>query len=132
MPHLLRLLTSFMVMFTVPLQGMAAVTAGICMALGHHGDTAVAAEHQHPEHAQSEYSRAVADIAEPAVGPKDGGPGGPHSHCAPCVACCASLAVAPAAKFPIPGSPAGSVLPAATAFPSGVTPEKLDRPPLAL
>jgi len=47
----------------VPLQGFAAVTAGLCMALEHHDARHVAAHD----------------------------PG--HAHCAPCVACCVAAAI---------------------------------------
>jgi hypothetical protein len=120
MPRRFRLLIVLLVALTVPLQGIAAVTAGVCMALGHHGaGDAAPAEHGHADGATHEQHGSQSD---------DSG----SAHCPPCVACCVAAVIAPAIAIFIPAPPVGSVLPAATAFVSGVTPDKLDRPPLSL
>jgi hypothetical protein len=106
MPHRLkRFLLALALTLTVPLQGFAAVTAGLCMALEQPG-----MEHHQPDH--------------------DHGAHG-HAPCGYCVDCCASIAMVSAAGlFTFPPAPA----PIATAGtePSGVQSHPLDRPPLLL
>ncbi|HEX6319806.1 MAG TPA: hypothetical protein VFZ84_13185 [Burkholderiales bacterium] len=103
----LRLLIALTLAFAIPMQGMASVTAGVCMAIGHH-DAGHDSDHSAPHEDDS------------------------SSHCAPCVACCAAASIAPALQVFVPqeSPPAAfSVLPF---LPAGFLPEKLDRPPLAL
>jgi hypothetical protein len=111
-----RLLVALMLALAIPLQGAASVTAGICMATGHH-DAGTPASHDHGEDGDH----------HPA--PQDDGS---DPHCAPCVACCAAASIAPAAQVFLPeDSPAAAVAAVPYLHP-GFLPEKLDRPPLAL
>jgi hypothetical protein len=126
--HAARFLALLLVAL-IPLQGLAAATSGLCMALGHHEpaeseavshDTmhahgsGVAAEHHHGHGAQ----------------PPDEAP--EQAHCPPCVACCAASAISSSSGISIPASAAvAAVAKSEHAF-SGVAPESLDRPPLAL
>jgi len=100
----------------IPLQGMAAASAGICMAFGHHEAPATVSHH----HGGSEHNDHGVDDA----------PG--QAHCPPCVACCATAAiVAPACGF-ISEAPAASAVAASPPVLSGMQPDTLDRPPLVL
>ena len=99
----------------VPLQGLATVTAGMCMALGHHEAPAMA-DHAHDGHGEGHSHDAPAD----------------PSHCAPCVACCAAAAIS-SAVAPTPGNaPAAPVLVSPLALTLESPPGSLFRPPLAL
>jgi len=113
---------------TIPVQGMAAVTAGQCMAFGHHQDDGNQ-NHAHDDadgHAPAGHAHTDDTLS------KQDDEGGKNSHCGPCTACCASASIA---------GPAGlSILPFASPVqyhfsqlpPPGVQPHGLDRPPLAL
>jgi len=108
----------------VPLQGTAAVTAGLCMAIGHHG-TAHGLDNVpgqgadgHHEDSAGHHKRPDADHLKP--------------HCTPCVACCAAAAISSRASLFVPDRPAASRIAAASASFTGVSPDQLDRPPLAL
>lgn len=116
--RLTRLLTAFALALTIPLQGLAAATAGVCMAMGHHQTDMSAAAHDHgADHRQDE-------------------DGSDHSsdgaHCAPCVACCAAAHIAPAAHVYLPEISPAAAIAASPSLPAGFLPEKLDRPPLSL
>jgi hypothetical protein len=112
-----RLLVAFALALAIPLQGAASVTAGICMATGHH-DAGAPASHDHE--ADGDHHSAPHDDGSDAA------------HCAPCVACCAAASIAPAAQVFLPeDSPAAAVAALPYLHP-GFLPEKLDRPPLAL
>lgn len=117
MPLKLARLLAVLVALVVPLQGMALVAAGQCMALGHHQGTGDAHEHDAHSHADG------------GKYPQDGEM---NSHCGPCTACCAPASMAPPAVV--------SIIPAATltqyAFsqfpPVGMEPDGVYRPPLPL
>ena len=122
---MLRIARPFIVLllvFTLPVQAMAAVAAGVCMAMGHH-EAGMAHDHQSghaPGHAMSHQE------SQPADGT------GETAHCPPCAACCTAghMAAAPMALVPSLASPE---LPAAVAQARvPILPEELDRPPLAL
>lgn len=116
---LARLLLLLVLAFTIPVQGLAAATAGLCMSLGHHG-WATAAPHDHGTDHESGVAESHAD--QSAEG----------AHCAPCVACCGAASIAPATAVFIPDRrPAIAIAGAPPAF-AGVLPHQLDRPPLAL
>lgn len=108
-----RLLLALAIALTVPVQGFAAVTAGLCM--GHH-DGAVhtheadAAEHHHHDH-----------DSPPA-----------STHCAPCVACCAAAAIAQSMPLVVLDERADAVVAAEPPSFTGIALKTLDRPPLAL
>jgi hypothetical protein len=115
----LRLLVAFALALSIPLQGLASVTAGICMATGHH-DAPSPASHEHGHDDAHSAPLAEAD---------------PHSsdpHCAPCVACCAAASIAPAVQPLITHASPSAAVAAVPLLHPGFLPEKLDRPPLAL
>lgn len=121
MLRLIRPLIAFALALSIPLQGLAAVTAGLCMGMGHHADMPApaheASAHDHgADHTHDQQNSGSDDSA----------------HCAPCVACCAAAHIAPADRVCLRTfSPAAAiaVLPPGSA---GFLPEQLDRPPLAL
>lgn len=113
---LTRLLIACVLALTIPLQGMASVTAGICMATGHH-DAGAPVSHDHGH---------GADHSAPHEGDSTA------SHCAPCVACCAAASIAPAAQLFLQRDAPPAAVAALPFLPAGFLPEELDRPPLAL
>jgi len=116
MPHRLkRFLLVLVVALAVPVQGFAAVSAGLCMALEHHG------EHHHASQG--------ADTGEHHDSHDHGATG--HASCGSCVGCCASAAIASSASIARFVPPAAAPVPAARPDPSVVQPHPLDRPPLA-
>jgi len=129
--RLSRFLIALTLAFAVPVQGMAAVSAGLCMALGHH-DAGAAASHDHAtdhgaHHAHGNGSGPTHKHAHEV--PNNSADG---AHCPPCVACCAVAAISPFAGIFIPEPPTASVIAAPEPSFSGIQPERLDRPPLAL
>jgi hypothetical protein len=128
-----RLIVAFVLAFAIPLQGLAAATAGVCMSLGHHqGD--MSAHHADPS---APHDHAAGHGHDGDSG-HDGDHGASHendgdsAHCAPCVACCAAASIAPADQVLLAAqSPAAAVAVVPYLHP-GFLPEKLDRPPLAL
>ena len=118
--RLARILITLALALTVPIQGAAAATAGLCMALGHH-ETGVAGS---PNHA------AGADHHPHHHTGSDKSAG--SAHCPPCVACCAAAAISSLALIFVPEAPTVSAIAASEPLFPGVQPDKLDRPPLAL
>jgi hypothetical protein len=128
---LIRLLAVFIAL-VVPLQGMAVVVAGQCMAFGHHeataghnhGQTADAQDgHDHASHAHADDTTSTAQSDE----------GNDNSaHCGPCTACCASASIAGPAGVSILSSQSNAKYFFWQFPPIGVQPDGLDRPPLAL
>jgi hypothetical protein len=112
----LRLLIAFALALAIPLQGMASVSAGVCMVIGHH-DAGTPASHGHGHDA--DHSAPQGDDSDPA-------------HCAPCVACCAAASIAPAAQLFVPESSPPAAIAALPRLHPGFLPETLDRPPLPL
>lgn len=127
---LFRLIALLLLAFVIPVQGMAAVTASQCMAVGHHQegsgperhahDQADAGGHDQPSHSHSD-----------AVDAKQGDDGN-QSHCGPCTACCASASIAGPARLSILTSPSDVAYVFSQLPPPGVQLGGLDRPPLAL
>jgi len=115
---LLRLLVALALTLAVPLQGFAAATAGICMAIGHHD----AASHTHSGDAGAEHQHGY-DEGQSQAGTK---------HCPPCVACCAAAAISSSAPIVIPDQRSDRLIAAGASFFAGIQPGTLDRPPLAL
>jgi hypothetical protein len=107
--RLFRLVLLLLATLTVPVQGIAAVSSGICMALGHHSGGAPAHHHDDGK----------------GTDKKD-------THCPPCVSCCAAAAIASFHRTFSPERPGSWVAIALPAPFSGVPPDTLDRPPLAL
>jgi hypothetical protein len=111
-------LLAFVIALVVPLQGMASVMAGQCMAFGHHDAPMSHADDGH--HGDHE-------------GHDGQAPESKSPHCGPCAACCASASMA------APSIATGAVstttdAPYSFAFlpPARLAPGELDRPPLAL
>lgn len=124
-----RFLAALLLALTVPVQGMAAVTAGQCMSLGHHqggaGQNSDAHElgadgHDHAAHSHDDGGITQYDE------------GGKASHCGPCAACCASASIAGPVGVTIPSSPSNTKYVFSQFPPPGFQPDGLDRPPLAL
>jgi hypothetical protein len=130
---LIRLL-GFAIALAVPIQGMAAVTAGQCMALGHHQgagahDSESRAQDGHDGHDHAAHSHSHSEAGSKADGDESGANG---AHCGPCTACCASASIAGPAALSIVSSPSNAPYVFLQFPPLGVQPDGLDRPPLAL
>jgi hypothetical protein len=115
----------------VPLQGMAAASAGICMSLGHHDTTAADHAHgeqagQHDAHDHAMHSHSDGEQASA------GDAAGDASHCGPCMACCASASIAGPLALAIASSQPHLHDVFSQYPPLGVEPAGLYRPPLAL
>ena len=117
-----RLIVALVLALTIPLQGLAAVTAGVCMSLGHH-DGGAPAQHDH--------AAGHGHDADHSMPEQDSG-GHDSVHCAPCVACCAAASIAPAAQVFVPEDSPAAAVAAVPYLHTGFLPEKLDRPPLVL
>ena len=122
---LFRLLVVLALALTVPVQGIAAVGADLCMALGHHGNGVAAHEHGSAGHAHE---------GSEAAHHHDAGKGTDKSgaHCPPCASCCATTAIASFPDVFIPDRQGYSVVAEHFAFFAGAPLHRLDRPPLAL
>jgi hypothetical protein len=116
---LLRFFLLIAIAFAVPLQGLAAVSAGLCMASGHH----------HSEHAPAGHDHDMGSIdhEHPAEDSSAS-----NTHCPPCVSCCAAVAIAPAAEPRLPSVAPAAPVPSKQHSIAGFLPERLDRPPLAV
>jgi hypothetical protein len=103
----------------VPLQGMASIMAGQCMAFGHHDAPMSHADDGHHGHGGHEGHDQDAESKSP--------------HCGPCAACCASASMA-APSIVIDAVSTTTDAPYVLAFlpPARLAPGELDRPPLAL
>jgi hypothetical protein len=126
MPLKLARQLAVLVALVVPLQGMASVAAGQCMALGHHQD---AGEYGH---AQDNGNAHDHDSHSHAAGDKQADEGGTNAHCGPCTACCASASIASLSDVSIlrPATIAQYVF---SQFPpTGIEPDGVYRPPLHL
>jgi hypothetical protein len=120
----IRMLVAFAMALLVPLQGIAGVSAGLCMELGH--QEAPATAHAHV----STHDHGTADHHDHNTAGDEHTAG--NAHCPPCVACCAAAAISSYSLVFIPEAPAAFVIAAHPPSFSGVQPETLDRPPLAL
>jgi hypothetical protein len=127
--RLSRILIALALALAVPIQGAVAATAGLCMALGHH-DAGTAASHDHATDHGARHAHGDESGAGHGHEVSDNSPSG--AHCPPCVACCAAAAISSFPQIFIPESPTASVIAAPGLSFSGVQPERLDRPPLAL
>lgn len=116
----IRLLVAFALVLAVPLQGLASVTAGICMATGHH-DAGAPASHDHGHDADDAVTHGSTDSGHSS-----------DAHCPPCIACCAAASIAPAVQVFAPHDSPPAATAALPFLPAGFLPEELDRPPLAL
>jgi hypothetical protein len=111
---LARFLLAVAVIIAVPIQGMAAVSAGLCMTFGHHD---VAAPHDHHGAASHDHD------SDSASG---------NAHCGPCVACCASASISEPVSVSPRTAPEAAVEAVSLLSPTGNLPARLDRPPLVL
>jgi hypothetical protein len=119
---LFRLIAVALLALAVPVQGMAAVAAGQCMAFGHH-NTAGSQDGDHAHdggegHEQAAHTQQSDD--------------GKNAHCGPCTACCASATITGPAGILILSSPSNVTYLFSQFPPLGFQPTGLDRPPLAL
>lgn len=124
---LARLLLALAISIAVPAQGLAAVSARMCMAVGHHEASAAqarSAEHAYHAH-QADGDAAPAEHAHSDTGKSAG-------HCAPCVSCCAAASISTASAIYSQLPPDSGVAVDALSTPPEFHPDRLDRPPLAL
>lgn len=121
---LLRLVVVLILAVAVPVQGIAAVSAGVCMALGHHSGEASAHDHAADGHG---HDRAPSHHHDEGKGGEKSG-----AHCPPCVSCCAAAAITSFAQVFVPEQATNVSVAALPASFDGVPPDRLDRPPLAL
>jgi hypothetical protein len=126
-----RVLAIVLLALTIPIQGMAAITAGQCMAFGHHQDGAGQESHGHGQTGADRHDHASHSHSEEG-GAKNADEGGENSHCGPCTACCASASIAGPAGLAIPTLPSNVQYIFSQFPPLGIQPDGLDRPPLAL
>ena len=119
-----RLIAALLLALTLPLQGLAAVTAGQCMSFGHHPENV----QDNPGHDHG-HAADAAGAHDHANGNEDGGG---SAHCGPCTACCASASIAGPVGVSIPTSPSDINYVFVQLAPPGFQAERLDRPPLAL
>jgi hypothetical protein len=118
--RLFRVLVAVLLGVTVPVQGLTAVEAGLCMAMSEDGQ-----DHTHEGGSHDHGGAAPAhDHGQPPAGNQDSG----NAHCPPC----ATAAIAPTAKIALPDTPPVAAIAAPQSWISGVVPDDLDRPPLAL
>jgi hypothetical protein len=123
--ELVRLL-ALAIALALPIQGVAAITAGLCMAFGeHHG---AVSGHDAVDHSTHSHTHGDEADSQPH-GDEDSGNG---SHCGPCTACCASASIAGPAGISIASSASTAPYAFAQFPPLGVQPNGLFRPPLAL
>jgi ABC-type Zn2+ transport system substrate-binding protein/surface adhesin len=130
---LVRMLVALAMTWMVPLQGVAGVGAGLCMALGDHQGITTAHDHgsAHDHGAAHEHDSDASASDQHEQGTGTGNPAG-DAHCPPCVACCAAAAISSFSQVSIPEAAAGCAIAVIPPSFSGVQPETLDRPPLAL
>ena len=133
MPLRLIRLLAIAIALSVPIQGMAVITAGQCMALGHHEVAPGQDSHAQAEDGQDGHDHAAHSHSDEAGSNTDADEAdGKGAHCGPCTACCASASIAGPAGLSIPSSPSNAAYVFSQFPPLGVQPDGLDRPPLAL
>ena len=123
-----RLLAAVLLSLAVPVQGMASVVAGQCMAFGHHQD---GGDHGHAQDSMDAHDHAGHAHSDDGDAER-GDDAGKKSHCGPCAACCASASIAGAVGLSIPPSATHAEYVFTQLPPPGVQPDGFDRPPLAL
>lgn len=113
----------------IPVQGMAALAAGLCMSFGHH-DT-VAADQGHAAHAHDadDHGHDEAGAGAPVA---DTGDDSHAAHCGPCTGCCTSASIAGPVVFTIAAPPTHPEYVISQHPPLGFQPGGLYRPPLTL
>ena len=129
MPRFFRILAVALVAAAVPLQSMASVMAGQCMAFGHHqGGSLTHDLAQHAHDGAGGHDHAAYSHPEPAQDDQ----GAKKSHCGPCAACCASASIAAPVAPPIPASLSEAKHVFSQFPPVGIAQHGLYRPPLSL
>ena len=123
-----RLLAVLLLALTIPVQGIAAVTAGQCMAAGHHQKGAGQENNAHEHDGGDGNERAAAAHSEESA---PAGAEGKSAHCGPCAACCASASIAGPPGVSIASAPVKAKYVSSQLPPPGVQLDGLDRPPLA-
>ena len=130
MRKVLRLIAVLVLAVSLPVQGMATIAAGQCMAMGHHQD---AGSHDHQAHGHDGVdSHDHASHSDHNSIPGHDNQDSKSAHCGPCTACCASASMAAFVATVIPSSPSNTKYAFSQLLPSGFEPEGVDRPPLAL
>lgn len=129
MPLKLVRLVAVLVALVVPLQGMAALAASQCMALGHH-DAAMAHDAQASQEGHEHHGHDAAADHDGHAKADDSDSG--SSHCGPCTACCASATIAGPAPLAIEPDTFSAPYAFVAQPPVRLAPDELDRPPLAL
>ena len=130
MSRKLKALLIACLLVVVPVQGIAAMSAGICRALEHHGVViAPTDELAAPHGAHTGNSGDGPSHEHDAAGADDSSPG-PSGHCGDCAACGASAAVASIDHLASPGAPRDTVRVHPSDSLTGFLPDGLDRPPL--
>jgi hypothetical protein len=112
-----RVLIAMAIALAVPLQGLAAVSAGLCMAFGHH-EAPTLDDHGSHGHGAG-HAQDAADESDAA-------------HCPPCVACCAAAVISPSNPLVVASTAPSAALALAPPQIAGAQLALLDRPPLAL
>jgi hypothetical protein len=128
---LVRLL-AFVIALVIPVQGMAALAAGICMSLGHHDTVAADPGHAAHGHDADDHAPHTHDQAGAAAPAADAGDDGHAAHCEPCTGCCTSVSIAAPIVFTVAASPTHPEYLLPQHPPLGLRPGGLYRPPLAL
>lgn len=121
--QLIRLLIVLAMTLAVPLQGLAAVSAGLCMAMGHHDGAASPAHDHSMDHAHDADTPAHHESAA-------GDNSTANTHCPPCVSCCAAASISAFPQIFDPAAPATEAVSTSPASPPGILLDGLDRPPL--
>lgn len=127
----LKLLMLLVLAVAVPAQGIAAVTAAFCMAMGHHQGKVAGAAVENTDGGHDHAAMMAGQPQTPGDSPAPEKQAAKH-QCPPCVSCCAVGAIAPEPQVALPDAPPGAAIAALDYAVSGVLPERLDRPPLAL
>jgi hypothetical protein len=129
MVRTVRLVILLAMIALLPVQTLAAATAGLCMAAGHAHDHSHTADSQSP-HEHNHDAPGDWDDRAPSNHASNGEDSSAHKACGPCATCCASAAISGtpsiAPAFHVATAPDS---PASPQFP-GVQPEQVYRPPL--
>jgi ABC-type Zn2+ transport system substrate-binding protein/surface adhesin len=121
-----RIFSLALLVLAVPLQGMASVAAGQCMALGHHQD---AGDGDHAHDDGDGHDHDAPSHADDGKHPEEDGT---TAHCGPCAACCASVSIAPLSDITISPPPASAQYVFSQFPPIGIETDGVYRPPLPL
>src|SRR5262245_53378239 len=130
MRRVLRLMVVVILACAVPLQGIASVAAGQCMALSHHDDGSNA-DHSHSHDTGGELDLAAHGHSDDAASSHSHGDE-KGAHCGPCVACCASVSIVSTVALVWPVVAHAGIDEFSYVLLAGVRPDELYRPPLSL